>query len=257
MLNILWAGFFLVAFLAALGQTFNGTPEIWNELVAVLFSSSKTAFSIALNLTGILCLWMGLLKIAELSGLTLVLAKLLRPLFRRIFPEVPSDSPAFGSIIMNIAANFLGLDNAATPMGLKAMEQLQELNPRKDTASNAQILFMVINSSAVTLIPITILMYRSELGSANPSAVFLPILFATSASTLVGFFSVAFVQKLNIFNRVVMGYLLAFLMVVLSAAWYFSALPDTLRLRYSSIFSNALLFGIVTLFIVFWLNKAP
>lgn len=255
MLNILWAGFFLVAFLVALGQTFNGTPEIWNELVAVLFSSSKTAFSIALNLTGILCLWMGLLKIAELSGLTLVLAKLLRPLFRRIFPEVPSDSPAFGSIIMNIAANFLGLDNAATPMGLKAMEQLQELNPRKDTASNAQILFMVINSSAVTLIPITILMYRSELGSANPSAVFLPILFATSASTLVGFFSVAFVQKLNIFNRVVMGYLLAFLMVVLSAAWYFSALPDTLRLRYSSIFSNALLFGIVTLFIVFGLIK--
>ncbi len=255
MLNILWAGFFLVAFLAALGQTFNGTPEIWDELVAVLFSSSKTAFSIALNLTGILCLWMGLLKIAELSGLTLVLAKLLRPLFRRIFPEVPSDSPAFGSIIMNIAANFLGLDNAATPMGLKAMEQLQELNPRKDTASNAQILFMVINSSAVTLIPITILMYRSELGSANPSAVFLPILFATSASTLVGFFSVAFVQKLNIFNRVVMGYLLAFLMVVLSAAWYFSALPDTLRLRYSSIFSNALLFGIVTLFIVFGLIK--
>ena len=255
MLNILWAGFFLVALLAALGQTFNGTPEIWNELIAVLFSSSKTAFSIALNLTGILCLWMGLLKIAELSGLTLVLAKLLRPLFRRIFPEVPSDSPAFGSIIMNIAANFLGLDNAATPMGLKAMEQLQELNPRKDTASNAQILFMVINSSAVTLIPITILMYRSELGSANPSAVFLPILFATSASTLVGFFSVAFVQKLNIFNRVVMGYLLAFLMVVLSAAWYFSALPDTLRLRYSSIFSNALLFGIVTLFIVFGLIK--
>lgn len=224
-------------------------------MVAVLFSSSKTAFSIALNLTGILCLWMGLLKIAELSGLTLVLAKLLRPLFRRIFPEVPSDSPAFGSIIMNIAANFLGLDNAATPMGLKAMEQLQELNPRKDTASNAQILFMVINSSAVTLIPITILMYRSELGSANPSAVFLPILFATSASTLVGFFSVAFVQKLNIFNRVVMGYLLAFLVVVLSAAWYFSALPDTLRLHYSSIFSNALLFGIVTLFIVFGLIK--
>lgn len=255
MLNILWAGFFLVAFLAALGQTFYGTPEIWNELVAVLFSSSKTAFSIALNLTGILCLWMGLLKIAELSGLTLVLAKLLRPLFRRIFPEVPSDSPAFGSIIMNIAANFLGLDNAATPMGVKAMEQLQELNPRKDTASNAQILFMVINSSAVTLIPITILMYRSELGSANPSAVFLPILFATSASTLVGFFSVAFVQKLNIFNRVVMGYLLAFLVVVLSAAWYFSALPDTLRLRYSSIFSNALLFGIVTLFIVLGLIK--
>ena len=156
---------------------------------------------------------------------------------------------------MNIAANFLGLDNAATPMGLKAMEQLQELNPRKDTASNAQILFMVINSSAVTLIPITILMYRSELGSANPSAVFLPILFATSASTLVGFFSVAFVQILNIFNRVVMGYLLAFLMVVLSAAWYFSALPDTLRLRYSSIFSNAMLIGIVTLFFVFGLIK--
>lgn len=249
MLNIIWAGFFLVAFVAALAQSFATGPEIWEKLVAGLFASSKTSFTIALNLTGILCLWMGLLKIAEKSGLTSLLAKALRPLFRRIMPEVPSDSPAFGSMIMNIAANFLGLDNAATPMGLKAMEQLQALNPKKDTASNAEVLFMVINSSAVTLVPITILMYRSELGSVNPSAVFLPILFATSVSTLVGFLSVAFVQKLNIFNRVVMSYLLGFVGLVLAAAWYFNSLPETERMRASSAFSNILLFGIIVAFI--------
>jgi spore maturation protein SpmA len=144
----------------------------------------KSAFQICLNLTGMLCLWLGLLKIAERAGVTDLLAKALAPLFRRILPGVPSDSPALGSIVMNMAANVLGLDNAATPMGLKAMEQLQSLNPHKDRASPAQVLFMVINASAVTLIPITILMYRAELGSANPSAVFMPILFATSLSTL-------------------------------------------------------------------------
>lgn len=151
------------------------------------FASAKSAFSIALNLTGLLCLWLGLLKIAERSGITEALARLLRPLFARIMPGVPADSPAVGSMVMNIAANVLGLDNAATPAGLKAMEQLQADNPHKDTASDAQIMFMVINSSAVTLIPITILMYRSELGSENPAAVFVPILLSTSASTLVGF----------------------------------------------------------------------
>ena len=171
MLNIIWVLFFIAAFVAAIFKSFfMGESGVWTELVAATFSSSKNAFTISLNLTGILCLWLGLLKIAEQSGITNLLSKALAPLFRKIMPEVPQGHPAMGSIIMNMAANVLGLDNAATPMGLKAMEQLQELNPKKDTASNAQILFMVLNASAVTLIPITILMYRAELGSANTAA---------------------------------------------------------------------------------------
>ena len=252
MLNLLWASFFIISFVVAL---FSGRPDVWNVLSGALFSSAKTAFEISLNLTGILCLWLGLLKIAESSGLTSVLSKALMPLFKKIMPDVPSDSPAFGSIVMNMAANFLGLDNAATPMGLKAMEQLQSINPTPERASPAQVLFMVINSSAVTLIPITILMYRAELGSTNPSAVFIPILFATSVSTLVGFLSVAVVQRLNIFNRVVLGYLLFFVGVIADAAWYFLSLPETERYQASSALSNALLFGIVTFFIAWGLVK--
>lgn len=255
MLNILWASFFILAFFSGIGQSIQGNYDIWSELVGSLFSSSKNAFMISINLTGILCLWMGLLKIAEQSGLTGMLCKFLRPLFKKIFPEVPENSPAYGSMIMNMAANFLGLDNAATPMGLKAMEELQTINPHKDTASNAEILFMVINSSAVTLVPISIIMYRAEMGATNPSAVFLPILFATSASTLIGFLSVAYVQKLNIFNKVVLGYLLVFISIIaLSAYFFISNSPDN-RTYYSTIISNMLLYGIVVGFIVAGLIK--
>lgn len=249
MLNIIWVAFFLSAFLLAASQSLSGNLQIWTELVTAIFASAKTAFTISLNLTGILCLWLGLLKIAEQSGLTSLLARALSPLFRRIMPDVPSDSPAMGSMIMNIAANVLGLDNAATPMGLKAMEQLQALNPRPDQASPAQVLFMVINSSAVTLIPITILMYRAELGSANPAAVFLPILLATSVSTLTGFFAVAAVQRLNIFNRVVMTYLFAFTAFIVGVAWYFDSLPSAQRLSFSAVCGNFMLFFIITAFI--------
>lgn len=256
MLNLIWVSFFIVAFILALYKSLVlGDAKVWTDLITATFSSSKNAFSISLNLTGILCLWLGLLKIAEASGLTNLLAKGLAPLFRKIMPEVPSNHPAMGSMIMNMAANFLGLDNAATPMGLKAMEQLQELNPKKDTASNAQILFMVINASAVTLIPITILMYRAELGSMNPSAVFMPILFATSVSTLVGFLSVAIVQKLNIFNRVVLSYLLGFAAFIGLVAWYFNSLPPEIRLSASANWGNCILFSIITGFIVAGLVK--
>ncbi len=250
MLNLIWVSFFLVAFILALWQSLVlGQGEIWTQLISSTFASAKTAFTISLNLTGILCLWLGLLKVAEKSGITAVLAKALRPLFRKIMPEVPADSPAMGSMIMNIAANVLGLDNAATPMGLKAMEQLQTLNPHKDRASNAQILFMVINSSAVTLIPITILMYRSELGAANPSAVFMPILFATSLSTLAGFLAVAVVQRLNVFNRVVMAYLGGFILFIGVVAFYFCSLPETERLSVSANCGNFLLFAVIVAFI--------
>ena len=231
MLNFIWAGFFIAGFLAAAYQgLIIGNGAIWAEMVTAVFATAKSAFTIAINLTGILCLWLGLLKIAEVSGLTQLLAKALYPLFRKIMPGIPENHPALGSMVMNIAANVLGLDNAATPMGLKAMEQLQTLNPSKDTASDAQILFMVLNASIVTLIPITILMYRSELGSSNPAAVFLPILLATSTSTLVGFFSVAWVQKLNIFNRTVLAYLGGFALFILLVALYFSRLPESERL---------------------------
>lgn len=250
MLNLIWFSFFLVAFVLALWQSLVlGQGEIWTQLISSTFASAKTAFTISLNLTGILCLWLGLLKVAEKSGITAVLAKALRPLFRKIMPEVPADSPAMGSMIMNIAANVLGLDNAATPMGLKAMEQLQTLNPHKDRASDAQILFMVINSSAVTLIPITILMYRSELGAANPSAVFMPILFATSLSTLAGFLAVAVVQRLNVFNRVVMAYLGGFILFIGVVAFYFCSLPETERLSVSANCGNFLLFAVIVAFI--------
>lgn len=256
MLNWIWCGFFIAAFLAALAQSlFLGNSEIWSELIGSTFTSAKTAFQICLNLTGMLCLWLGLLKIAEKSGITNLLAAFLKPLFQKIMPDVPANHPALGSIVMNIAANVLGLDNAATPMGLKAMEQLQTLNPHKDQASPAQILFMVINSSAVTLIPITILMYRAELGSLNPSAVFVPILLATSVSSLVGFLAVAWVQKLPIFNRVVLSYLVGFLALIGGLAWYFLSLSPEDRLTASAQGGNFILFAVIIIFIAAGLIK--
>lgn len=256
MLNFIWAGFFIVAFISACFQSiFMEQVDIWNNLVAATFSSAKSAFSICLNLTGVLCLWLGLLKIAQDSGLTEILAKVLKPLFRRIMPEVPSDSPAIGSIVMNMAANILGLDNAATPMGIKAMEQLQAVNPNPKSASKAQQLFMVINASAVTIIPITILMYRSELGAANPAAVFVPILLATSVSTLVGFLSIAIVQKLHIFNRVVLFYLMLAIAFIGGVAYYFMSLSPEQRLLSAATWGNFILFGFIFLFIIWGLIK--
>ena len=250
MLNIIWCSFFIIAFVIALWQScINGNWQIWSQLVDSTFQSSKNAFDITLNLTGMICLWLGLLKVAEKAGFTNLLAKALRPLFRKIMPDIPSDSPALGSIVMNMAANVLGLDNAATPMGIKAMEQLQQINPRKEKASSAQILFMVINTSAVTLIPVSILMYRQQFGANEPSLVFLPILLATSLSTLVGFLSVAITEKLPIFNRVVMAYLLAFIILIGGIAYTFSMLNGTDRLKYASLISNAVLFSFIVLFI--------
>lgn len=256
MLNIVWILFFMSAFVAAVGKTFIfGQTEVWTELVQSIFDSSKLAFNLSLSLTGILCFWIGILKIAENSGITRVLSKLLYPLFKRIMPEVPENSPAISSIVMNMAANVLGLDNAATPMGIKAMEQLQEVNLNKDTASNAQILFMVINSSAVTLIPITILMYRSELGSLNPSAVFIPILLATCVSTLCGFLLVAYVQKINLFNKVVLSYLLGFAIFIGAVVWGFSQLTPEQRLQLSADIGNFIIFAIIIIFIAYGVYK--
>ena len=250
MLNVIWCGFFITAFMVALGQTvFAGNIEIWSSLVDATFGAAKTAFEITLGLTGMMCLWLGLLKIAEKSGLTGLLAGFLKPLFRKIMPDVPSDSPALGSIVMNMAANILGLDNAATPIGIKAMEQLQELNPHKEKASPAQILFMVINTSAVTLIPVSILMYRHQFAATEPSSVFLPILLATSMSTLVGFISVALVTKIPLLNRVVLGYIGGFLLLIALIAWQFCSLSPQERLTYATLIGNIAIFGIIILFI--------
>lgn len=256
MLNIIWAIFYIVAFLAACWQAFClGNGQIWSEMSGALFSSAKSAFDICLSLTGIMCFWLGILKIAENSGVINILAKVLAPFFKQVMPEVPKNHPAISSIIMNMAANMLGLDNAATPMGLKAMEQLQDINPKKDTASNAQILFMVLNASAVTIVPITILMYRAQLGANEPAAVFIPILLATSISTLVGFLSVAIAQKLNIFNKVVLSYLGLFALIITCFALGFYQLDNKTRLDFAVTFSNFLIIAIIFIFIVFGLLK--
>lgn len=251
MLNIIWSGFFITAFIFASWQfVCAGQTQIWNELTNAAFASSRNAFEISLNLTGMMCLWLGLLKIAERAGLTALLAKALQPLFGKIMPEVPSDSPALGSMVMNMAANVLGLDNAATPMGIKAMEQLQTLNPHPQKASRAQILFMVINTSAVTLIPVSILMYRQQFGSLNPAQVFLPILMATSVSTLVGFLSVAVAERLPIFNKTVLAYLMFFVAFIVGTAWLFDSLPPDKRIEIASAVGNFVLFAVMVIFIV-------
>ena len=251
MLNYIWAFFFVATYVGALFQSFAlGNMDIWNNLAEETFSSAKSAFLIALNLTGILCFWLGMMKIAEKSGITGYLARGLYPLFNKIMPGISKNSPALGSIVMNIAANILGLDNAATPMGIKAMEQLQADNRHKTAASNAQILFMVINSSSVTLIPMTILMYRSELGSSNPGAVFLPILFATSISTLVGFLSMAIVQKINLFNRVILTYGVIFISIILFMAVGFAFLGSEVRNSVASDLGNFILISIIAAFVL-------
>ena len=256
MLNIIWSAFFILGFLAALLQSvWLGNTEIWTTMSNQLFEAATGAFQLAINLTGMLCLWLGLLKIAEKSGLTEILAKLLRPLFRIIMPEVPENSPAIGSIVMNMAANILGLDNAATPMGLKAMEQLQEVNPQKEQASNAQIMFIVINASAITVLPISILMYRHLQGSTAPAAVFIPILLATTCSTLAGFLAVAAVQKLNIFNRTILAYLSGLATIVGVICWYFCSLDAATRLKFSETCGNALIMGMITLFLIYGAGK--
>ncbi len=255
MLNIIWAGFFILAILVATIETLLGNNQVWSLLAESIFINAEQGFRVAINLTGILCFWLGMMRIAEKSGLTDILAKILRPLFYKIMPDIPKNSPAFGSITMNIAANVLGLDNAATPMGLKAMEQLQDVNHHKDRASNAQILFMVINSSSVTLIPITILMYRYQFGSINPTAVFIPILLATSVSTLVGFFATAFWQKLNIFNPIVLIYVLGYLVFIAFITILFTMLPTADRIIISNIISNGILVGLVVIFLVSGLIK--
>lgn len=259
MLNILWLFFFVIAFFLALYQwVFQADHQAFPELVKSIFDMAKLSVEISIGLIGILAFWLGLLKLAEQSGLVNLLARALKPLFRQLMPEVPDGHPALGSISMNIAANMLGLDNAATPMGIRAMEQLQQLNPVKDTATNAQILFLVLNTSAVTIIPVTILLYRAQMGSADPAAVFLPLLLATSASTLVGLIAVSIVQRLHIFNRIIGAYFLAFASLIGAIVWLLLTLPAEQMTNVSSAFGNFfLMMSIIVILVFAWKKQIP
>ncbi len=251
MLNTLWLSFFLLAFVAALWQWLSGTnPEVFSQLVAATFEMSNLAVEIAIGLIGVMALWLGLFRVAEHSGLINVIARAMGPLFSRLMPEIPANHPAIGSVTMNLAANFLGLDNAATPMGLKAMNDLQELNSDKDTATNAQILFLVLNTSSVTLLPVTIFLYRAQQGSTEPAAVFLPILMATSASTMVGLFSVAWMQKLRLHDPVVLAWFGGFAVVMAALLSFIVGLPGDVLSTRSALIGNLLLFSVIVLFLV-------
>ncbi|MBT9568368.1 MAG: spore maturation protein [Thiobacillus sp.] len=251
MLNALWVGFILVAFLIACFKlVVLGDADIFAALVKALFDSSKTAFEIALGLTGVMALWLGVMKIGERAGMLDLLTRGLTPLFRRLFPEVPPNHPALGAMTMNMGANMLGLDNAATPLGIKAMQELQKLNPVPDTASDAQILFLVINTASVTLLPITIFTYRAQMGAADPTDVFVPLLITTYIGTLVGLVVTGLYQRLHLWNRVTLAYLGGATAVIGGLVAYFGSLDTAEMSRQSSILSNVLLFGIIVTFLV-------
>lgn len=226
-----------------------GDTEVFSAIVKATFDMSKTGFEISLGLTGVLTLWMGIMKIGERGGAVRVMSWLISPFFRKLFPELPPNSPAYGSIMMNIAANMLGLDNAATPVGLKAMQQMQEVNSHKDKASNAQIMFLVLNTSGLTIIPVSVMVYRAQMGATNPADVFIPILLATYVSTLAGLIAVAVYQRLNLFNRIVMAYLIGGTLAVGGLIWYFSGLDKESITMVSSVASNVILFSIIIAFI--------
>lgn len=250
MLNILWLGFFIVAAIAALAQWLvGGQPQVFAQMVLALFAMAKLSVEVMALLFGTLTLWLGFLRIAEEAGVVQWLAKVLGPLFAKLMPEVPRGHPALGLITLNFAANGLGLDNAATPMGLKAMKALQELNPKPDTATNAQILFLVLNASSLTLLPVTIFMYRMQQGAADPTLVFLPILLATSASTLVGLLSVALVQRLPIFSPVVLAYLLPVALGLAAFMALLTTLSAAALASLSSLLGNFTLFALILLFV--------
>ncbi len=255
-LNYIWIAFFLIAFVIAVFRLiFLGDTEVFPEIINSTFSSSKTAFEISLGLTGVLSLWLGIMKIGEKGGVIALFSKLLSPVFSKLFPDIPKGHPVTGSIFMNLAANMLGLDNAATPLGLKAMEGLQELNPKKDTASNPMIMFLVLNTSGLTLIPISIMVYRAQMGATQPTDVFVPILLATFFSTLIGIIAVSLYQRINLLNRTLLLFLGGMSLVVAGIIWLFTTLNRTQIDVYSTTFANVFLFLIIIGFILAGIRK--
>jgi spore maturation protein SpmA len=256
-LNYIWIFFFLIAFIVALFKlVVLQDYTIFSTLVNSTFETAKTGFEVSLGMTGVLTLWMGIMKIGENGGMVKIISRIIGPFFQKLFPELGKDHPAYGSITMNVAANMLNLDNAATPMGLKAMKEMQESNPSKDVASNAQIMFMVLNASGLTIIPVSIMVYRAQLGAVNPTDVFIPILIATFFSTLSGLISVSIFQKINLFNRVVLSWLGGLTAFVIGLIWYFSTLDQIQINTISSVSSGLLIFSIIVGFILLaWRNK--
>jgi spore maturation protein SpmA len=249
-LNVIWVLFFFGAFAASLFHWLVlGDHGIFNTVIQEAFTMSKTAFEIALGLTGILTFWLGIMKVGEKGGAIQILARLVDPLFRRLFPGIPAGHPATGSMLMNISANMLGLDNAATPLGLKAMKELQELNPNKETASDAQILFLVLNASGLTLIPVSIMTYRAQLGAANPTDVFLPILLATFFSTIAGLIATSFFQKIQLRHPITLAWLMGLSTAVLGTLWYFTRLTAAQMDSASKLASGLILFGLIVSFL--------
>jgi len=251
MLNYIWFSFFIVAFLSCIFQFIvKDNGAIFAQVVQATFEMASLSVEIALGLIGVLCLWLGFFTIAERAGFVELLTKAFRPLFKQLMPEVPSNHPAIGSVTMNMAANMLGLDNAATPLGLKAMQDLQDLNPKKDTASNAQILFLVLNTSSVTLLPVTIFLFRAQQGSVDPTAVFIPILLATCASTLAGLVLVAYIQKLSLFNKTVFFYVLGFAVLIGLLLLFLLYSNGTSLAERSSLLGNLLLLLVIISFLI-------
>lgn len=250
-LNYIWVAFFLAAFVIALCRlVFFGDTDVFPAIMNSTFDTSKSAFEISLGLTGVLSLWMGLMKIGECGGLVDALARMLTPIFNKIFPDIPKGHPVTGTMFMNIAANMLGLDNAATPMGLKAMQELQELNPQKDKATNPMIMFLVLNTSGLTLIPMSVLLYRTQLGAAQPTDVFIPILLATTVSTVAGLIATSIYQRINLFNRTMMLFLLGVTLFLAAGTWGVASLSRVQVELFSTTLANVLLFTIIALFIV-------
>ena len=255
-LNYIWIAFFLIAFVVAIGKlVIGGDTAVFTEIIKASFASAKTGFEISLGLTGILSLWLGIMKIGEKGGVIQAFARLAAPVFSKLFPDIPRDHPVTGSIFMNLSANLLGLDNAATPMGLKAMQQLQELNPNKESASNSMVMFLCINASGLTLIPITIMMYRAQLGAANPSDVFLPIMLATFTSTLVAILAVCVRQKINILQRNLILFFGGLGLFIGGLVWLFNSMEQEQVSLYSTLFANTLLFTIICGFIISGMRK--
>lgn len=250
MLHRIWLGFFVFAFISALYQwLLLGNGDIFQQMVKASFDMAGLSVELAIGLIGVLSFWLGVVKVGEASGLIDKLARAFSPLFTRLMPEVPKGHPAISSVTLNLSANVLGLDNAATPLGLKAMQDLQSLNPKKDTASNAQILFLVLNTSSVTLFPITVLLYRAQQGAADPASVFIPILIATSCSSLVGLLAVCLVQKIKLWNAVLLGYFALAVALLMAMIGYFSSLGMEQLQSQSSLVSNFLIFALVLLFL--------
>lgn len=255
-LNYIWIAFFLIAFVVAAGRlVIGGDTQVFTDIINASFDSAKTGFEISIGLTGILSLWLGIMKIGERGGVVQAFARVASPVFSKLFPGIPKDHPATGSIFMNLSANLLGLDNAATPMGLKAMQQLQELNSKKEAASDAMIMFLCVNASGLTLIPVTIMMYRAQMGAANPSDVFLPIMLATFTSTLVAILAVCVKQRINILQRNLLLFFGGLIAFIVGLVLLFRSMPQEEVSLYSTLFANTLLFTIICGFIVSGLRK--